>query len=126
MAIADPRAHAAGVHNGPSTQTRPSVPCCDGRVQVVALTRDETPGALVELVRCSECGENVWRLDGVDVPKDRALAALSAAFTSTVPRAPRPVRVRPQPPVATPAPALPPHADTAALLAGWQVFGTSR
>jgi hypothetical protein len=95
-------------------------------VQVVALTRDETPGALVELVRCSECGENVWRLDGVGVPQERALAALSAAFTSTTPRAARPARVGSPPPVAAPTEVVPVRPDAAALLAGWQVFGTTR
>ena len=124
MAIRRGVTHAAEVHNGPSTQTPLSAPCCGGRVQVVALTRDETPGALVELVRCTQCGENGWRLDGVEVDKTRALAALSAAFTSTTPRAPRPVRARPA--AAPPAPELPPPADAAALLAGWQVFGTTR
>jgi hypothetical protein len=111
------------VHIGPSTQTAPSASCCGGRVQIVALTRDETPGAIVELVRCSDCGQNTWRLDGVDVAKHHALAAISAAFTSTAPRAPRPVRVRP--PVATAAPRVVEQGQTAALLSGWRVFGTS-
>jgi hypothetical protein len=123
MAFGGRSADSEQVHIGPSTQTAPSASCCAGRVQVVALTRDETPGAMVELVRCSTCGENTWRLDGVDVAKDRALAALSAAFMSTVPRAPRPVRVRP--PVVAAAPPVVEDRPSAGLLAGWQVFGTT-
>ena len=90
------------------------------RPQVVELTRRETVGASVELVRCTGCGLGSWRLGGADVPKERALAALSAAFTSTAPRAPRPARmVRPQ---ADPAERGPELAD---LLAGWRVLGAS-
>lgn len=113
-----------GVHNGPSTQTTPSASCCGSPVQVVALTRDDAPGARVELIRCSSCGQSAWSLDGVDVPKDRALAALSAAFTSTAPRSARPTGVRP--PAADGAPrqvAAATGAELAGLLTGWQVLG---
>ena len=125
MAFGAGRPDPEEVHNGPSTQTPRTATCCGGRVQVVGLTRDETPGSLVELVRCSECGANVWQLDGVDVTKDRALAALSAAFTSTAPRAPRPVRMRPQPAVAAPTEVVEARENAAVLLSGWQVFGTT-
>jgi hypothetical protein len=92
-------------------------------VHVVALTRDDGPGCLVELVRCSACGQSVWQLDGVDVDKSRALAALSAAFTSTAPK-PRQARVRPQPPAATSTAAIAPEpVQLGALLSGWQVLG---
>jgi hypothetical protein len=123
MAHLDAGTHAEQVHNGPSTQTTRSAACCGSRVQVVALTRDEAPGSLVELVRCSDCDQSVWCLDGLEVAKGVALAALSAAFTSTAPRAPRPMRVRPE----APAPVtVAPAPELSALLSGWQVLGTTR
>jgi hypothetical protein len=92
------------------------------------------------MVRCSGCGHTAWRVGGVEVPKDRALAVLSAAFTSGPPRPPRAPRVtRPAAthsaasPAADPYPAAPqpapmtarPHPELAELLAGWQVLGRS-
>jgi hypothetical protein len=68
--------------------------CCGSRLQVVALTSDGGGGGSVELVRCTACGRNTWRLDGQDVDKGRALGALSAAFAPAVPRPPRPTAGR--------------------------------
>jgi hypothetical protein len=123
------------VHNGPLTQPRDADPvattsslptCCGSPLQVVGLTRGETAGGIVELVRCASCGTSAWQLDGRQVSRDRALGALSAVFASTTPRpAPRRVRPAPAPEVAAPAPDLAPAADLVDLLAGWQVFGAT-
>jgi hypothetical protein len=98
----------------------------------------------VELVRCTACGRNTWRLDGQDVDKGRALGALSAAFAPAVPRPPRPTarRVAPAPvpaavaepaysepikaePIATePIKTGPGNGELAALLSGWRVLGS--
>jgi hypothetical protein len=128
MARSPAGAHAGEVHHGPSTHQSRSTSCCGGREQVVSLTQGDGPVALVELVRCVGCGRNVWRLDGTEVDKARALSALSAAFTSPAPaRAPRPVRVhtaRPAPKVlAAAVPATVPARELADLLAGWRVLG---
>jgi hypothetical protein len=82
-------------------------------------------------------------MNGLDVPKARALAALSAAFMNTTPRTPRVPRTRPvAAPIAAPAaapavtavvavsePSSEPSAqdlELARMLAGWQVLGSSR
>lgn len=90
-------------------------------MQVVSLTRDETHAEVVELVRCTDCGSSAWRLDGAVVEKDRALAALSAAFTSMAPKT-RQGRRRSDPgsTIEAPVPAVLPG-----LLAGWRVLGSS-
>jgi hypothetical protein len=131
------------VHNGPSAQTARTDTCCGSRLQVVALTSDGGGGS-VELVRCTACGRNTWRLDGQDVDKGRALGALSAAFAPAVPRPPRPTarQVAAAPvPAAVAEPALrepmkaepiateplkpgPSNGELAALLSGWRVLGS--
>jgi hypothetical protein len=99
-----------------------TVRCCGTPLSVVALTRADDGRALVELVRCSGCGQSRWRLQGRQVDKSVALGALSAVYapgaTARAPRRPRPPRVAAAPAAAAPPPAL------AQLLAGWQVHGT--
>ncbi|MBK5308324.1 MAG: hypothetical protein JJD92_16715 [Frankiaceae bacterium] len=117
------------MHNGPFTPSRPVTPCCSARPQVVSLTRDDSPGSVVELVRCSACGASTWLLDGQAVDKDRALGALSATFARRE-TGPRP-RSRTAPtPTAAPSSAAPGPAaaepDLAELLAGWSVLGAQR
>lgn len=118
------------VHIGPSSQSRPTaaVPasrtsCCSGTAHVVALTRDDA-GGRVELIRCAGCGGNTWRLGGAQVPRERALAELSAVFTEAGSRRVRPSGTRRQPVPATAAEAVVlPRSELADLLAGWQVLG---
>ena len=109
---------AEEVHNGPIAASHHSPTCCGTPLQVVALTRDDGSRSLVELVRCSACGQSGWRLDGVEVEKTEALGALNAVFA---PAAPRRQARRTQPPRATDRPE-----DLSTLLAGWQVLGTQR
>jgi hypothetical protein len=96
-------------------------------VQVVALSRDDAPDVSIVLVRCAACSRNVWHIDGVAVAKERALAALSAAYTPKAPRAERPAPAYPDPVVA---PARKrtvdrPATELAGLLSGWQVLGAA-
>jgi hypothetical protein len=128
------------VHNGPSAQTARTTTCCGSRLQVVALTSDGGGGDSVELVRCTACGRNTWRLDGQDVDKGRALGALSAAFAPTVPRPPRPTTgqvtaaavpaaaypepIKAEPLKAEPIKPGPSNGELAALLSGWRVLGS--
>jgi hypothetical protein len=141
MAYDGVRAHSVQVHNGP---TRHDARCCGTALHVVALTRDDGDRALVELVRCSACGLNTWRLDGTEVAKADALGALSRVFAPAGPRPAARVR-RPgaghRPAAAAPrrtAAAFSPDAtaptgltgaavaaprELADLLAGWQVLG---
>lgn len=104
-------------------------------MQVVALTQDGASSRLVELVRCGECGLSGWRLDGVEVDKQTALGALTAAFAPVVPAA-RPDRAASQAASAAASPAAGPvrrcgapppndRPELAALLAGWQVLGSA-
>ncbi|MCW2572854.1 MAG: hypothetical protein JWO88_2912 [Frankiales bacterium] len=99
----------------------------------MALTSDAAGGSRVELVRCTACGRNTWRLDGQDVDKGRALGALSAAFAPAVPRPPRrsagPLTAATVPAAVTepadpgPVNTGPSNGELAALLSGWHVLG---
>lgn len=102
-----------------ATPAPTGVRCCGAPPHVVALTQDDGAKSLVELVRCSACGQSSWRLNGQDVPKEQALGALTAAFAPATP-ATRATRVRDRDPEVREDRAL------SELLAGWQVLGSQR
>jgi len=119
MASVDLARHSEQVHNGPIAPGRHSPSCCGTTLQVVALTRDDGSKSLVELLRCSACGQSGWRLDGVEVDKAEALGALNAAFAPATPAARRPRKAAAEPAAERPT-------DLSDLLAGWQVLGAQR
>lgn len=122
MAVPRSQQHSEQVHNGPTTQTPHPERCCGSNVDVVRLTGDDAT-SLVELVRCSACGQSSWRLDGRSAAKDAALGALSAAFAPSRRHQPT-TRTGPRP-TPSPAPPVGVGAQLSDLLVGWQVLGTS-